>query len=171
MKRRAMILLKVFAAALLTLWFSNVTTTPYTVQAQGAIGQPAGDPTGATTGTAADVTVKDAEESDAAGSDGDRRSQQDRHQLRVDAARRLPRDVHAGGLRDGGDRLHAREERRAHDVDELHDLPDRHARVLDLRLRAADGRRRRARRARRHRAAQQRVHRSACSATRSGSSA
>src|SRR6187455_3019239 len=59
MKRRAMILMKVLAAALLTLWFSNVTTTPYTVQAQGSIGQPAGDPTGATTGTAADVTVKD----------------------------------------------------------------------------------------------------------------
>jgi hypothetical protein len=54
-----MILMKVLAAALLTLWFSNVTTTPYTVQAQGSIGQPAGDPTGATTGTAADVTVKD----------------------------------------------------------------------------------------------------------------
>src|SRR6187549_2914974 len=59
MKRRAMILMKVLAAALLTLWFSNVTTTPYTVQAQGSIGQPAGDPTGATTSTAADVTVKD----------------------------------------------------------------------------------------------------------------
>src|SRR6187397_2106067 len=60
MKRRAMILAKVLAAAVLTLWFSHVTTTPYTVQAQGAIGQqPAGDPTGATTGTAADVTVKD----------------------------------------------------------------------------------------------------------------
>ena len=49
MKRRAMILMKVLAAALLTLWFSNVITTPYTVQAQGSIGQPAGDPTGATT--------------------------------------------------------------------------------------------------------------------------
>src|SRR6188472_783857 len=59
MKRRAMILLKVFAAALLTLWFSNVTGPSYTAHAQGAIGQPAGDPTGATTGTAADVTVKD----------------------------------------------------------------------------------------------------------------
>ena len=55
MKRPAMILMKVLAAALLTLWFSNVTTTPDTVQAQGSIGQPAGDPTGATTGTAADV--------------------------------------------------------------------------------------------------------------------
>jgi len=60
MKRRAMMLMKVLAAALLALWFSNVTTTPNTVQAQGAIGQqPTGDPTGATTGTAADVTVKD----------------------------------------------------------------------------------------------------------------
>ena len=59
MKRRAMILSKVLAAALLALWFSNVTSTP-TVHAQGAIGQPAGDPTGATTGTAKDVTVKDA---------------------------------------------------------------------------------------------------------------
>ena len=42
--------------------------------------------------------------------------------------------------------------------DELHGLPDRHARLLDLRVRAADGRRRRGRRPRRHAAAQSRVH-------------
>jgi len=60
MQRRAILLLKVLAAMVLTLWFSNVITTPYTAHAQGAIGQvPAGDPTGATTGTAKDVTVKD----------------------------------------------------------------------------------------------------------------
>jgi ammonium transporter, Amt family len=60
MKRRAIVLMKVLAAALLTLWFSHVTNTSYTAHAQGAIAQPAGDPTGATTGTAADVPVKDA---------------------------------------------------------------------------------------------------------------
>jgi Amt family ammonium transporter len=61
MKRRAIVLMKVLAAAVLALWFSNVTSAPYTTHAQGAIGQqPPGDPTGATTGTAADVTVKDA---------------------------------------------------------------------------------------------------------------
>ena len=54
---------------------------------------------------------------------------------------------------------------------ELHDLSDRHARVLDLRLRAADGRRRRSGRARWNGAAQSASSRSACSATRSGSSA
>src|SRR4029450_10275260 len=59
MKRRAIVLMKVLAAALLTLWFSHVTTTPYTAHAQGAIGPPAGDPTGGATGTAADVPVKD----------------------------------------------------------------------------------------------------------------
>ena len=60
MKRRAIVLMKVLAAAVLALWFSHVTSTPYTTHAQGAIGQqPKGDPTGATTGTAADVTVKD----------------------------------------------------------------------------------------------------------------
>ena len=39
--------------------------------------------------------------------------------------------------------LHPRQERGPHLLDELHGLPDRHARVLGLRLRAADGRRRR----------------------------
>src|SRR5262245_6471092 len=60
MKRGAIVCVKVLAAALLALFLSNVTTTSYTAHAQGAIGQqPPGDPTGATTGTAADVTVKD----------------------------------------------------------------------------------------------------------------
>ena len=60
MKRGALVILRVAAAALLAMFLSTVTSTPYTAHAQGAIGQPAGDPTGATTGTAADVTVKDA---------------------------------------------------------------------------------------------------------------
>ena len=59
MKRRAIVLAKVAAAAILTLWFCSVTAPSSVAHAQGAIGQPAGDPTGATTGTAADVTVKD----------------------------------------------------------------------------------------------------------------
>ena len=60
MKRGAIVGLKVLAAALLALFLSNVTNTSYTAHAQGAIGQqPPGDPTGAATGTAADVTVKD----------------------------------------------------------------------------------------------------------------
>jgi Amt family ammonium transporter len=59
MKRRAMVLVKLLSAAALALVLSSATTTTYTAHAQGAIGQPAGDPTGATTGTAADVTVKD----------------------------------------------------------------------------------------------------------------
>ena len=56
MKRRATLFWKVVAAALLTLVVS--VGTSYTLQAQGAIGQ--GDPNGGKTGTAADVTVKDA---------------------------------------------------------------------------------------------------------------
>src|SRR4029450_4024332 len=59
MKTRAMVLIKILAAAVLAFWFCSVTGAPYEAQAQGAIGQPAGDPTGATTGTAKDVTVKD----------------------------------------------------------------------------------------------------------------
>ena len=122
MKRRAMILLKVFAAALLTLWFSNVTSTPYTVQAQGAIAQPPGDPTGATTGTAADVTVKDAknptlpEVMETVG----------HNKIAINfvwtlLAGFLVMFMQAGfAMVETG--LHAREERRSHDVDELHDL-------------------------------------------------
>jgi ammonium transporter, Amt family len=60
MKRRAIVCLKVISATLLALMLSTVTTTQYTAHAQGAIGQAKGDPTGAATGTAADVTVKDA---------------------------------------------------------------------------------------------------------------
>src|SRR5438093_1138311 len=61
-------------------------------------------------------------------------------QPHVDPAHRLPRHVHAGGVRARRDRLHPREERRAHHDDELHDLRDRYDRVLDLWLRATDGR-------------------------------
>ena len=92
---------KALLIALLTCVVS-LTAGRSTAYAQGAIGQ--GDPTGAVTGTAKDVTVKDAEEPDDRRSDGDCRSQQDRHQHRLDAARRLPRHVHAGRVRDGGDR-------------------------------------------------------------------
>jgi ammonium transporter, Amt family len=60
MKRRTMLLMRILAAAVLAFWFCSVTGTPYEAQAQGAIGQPVADPTGAVTGTAKDVTVKDA---------------------------------------------------------------------------------------------------------------
>src|SRR5262245_11636161 len=60
MTRRVLIVCcKVLAAALLT-WGFSVVTSPYTVHAQGAIAQVQGDPTGAATGTAKDVPVKDA---------------------------------------------------------------------------------------------------------------
>src|SRR4029078_4560409 len=49
--------MKLVIAAVLT--FLVGTATHYTLEAQGAIAQVHGDPTGATTGTAADVTVKD----------------------------------------------------------------------------------------------------------------
>src|SRR4030095_9445155 len=56
MTRRATLFWKVVIAALLAMAVSTATGS-YTVNAQGAIAQ--GDPTGATTGTAKDVTVKD----------------------------------------------------------------------------------------------------------------
>src|SRR4029078_425870 len=49
--------MKLVIAAVLT--FLVGTATQYTLEAQGAIAQVQGDPTGATTGTASDVTVKD----------------------------------------------------------------------------------------------------------------
>jgi ammonium transporter, Amt family len=58
MSRRSKLICKVFVAALFAFVVSTATSQ-YTVSAQGAIGQVSGDPTGATTGTAADVTVKD----------------------------------------------------------------------------------------------------------------
>src|ERR1051325_11100752 len=58
MHRRLNPLCKVIIAAFLALT-AGVFVTPQTLHAQGAISQPAGDPTGATTGTAADVPVKD----------------------------------------------------------------------------------------------------------------
>ena len=51
-------------------------------------------------------------------------------QLRVGAGRRLPRHLHAGRLRAGRDGPDPREERRAHDVDELRGLRARHVRLL-----------------------------------------
>ena len=59
MKRHTKLFAKVVTAALLA--FALSTASSYVVHAQGAIAQPAqGDPTGATTGTAKDVAVKDA---------------------------------------------------------------------------------------------------------------
>ena len=58
MHRRLNPLCKVIIAAFLALTAGGFVT-PQTLHAQGAISQPAGDPTGATTGTAADVPVKD----------------------------------------------------------------------------------------------------------------
>ncbi len=66
---------------------------------------------------------------------GSGRQGHDRDQLHVDPALRLPGVVHAGGLRHGGDGLHAREERRSHDVDELHGVRHRRDRVLPRRVR------------------------------------
>jgi Amt family ammonium transporter len=59
MTRRATLLRTAIITALLVLTAGTVVA-PITLHAQGAIGQPKGDPTGATTGTAADVPVKDA---------------------------------------------------------------------------------------------------------------
>ena len=57
MTTRASVIWKVLATALLTLILSSAFGAD-TADAQGAIAQ--GDPTGAATGTAKDVTVKDA---------------------------------------------------------------------------------------------------------------
>src|ERR1051325_4427822 len=59
MNRRSHLLCQVIVTALLALGVGSVVA-PSTLHAQGAISQPKGDPTGATTGTAADVPVKDA---------------------------------------------------------------------------------------------------------------
>jgi ammonium transporter, Amt family len=59
MKRRANLLCKLVIAAFLVCTVGSFVA-PGTAYAQGAIGQVKGDPTGATTGTAADVPVKDA---------------------------------------------------------------------------------------------------------------
>src|SRR5664280_1622403 len=54
------------------------------------------------------------------------------HQLHLDAGHGFPRHVHAGGLRTRGDRPVPREKRGSHHVDEFHDLPHGHARVLRM---------------------------------------
>ena len=91
-------------------------------------------------------------------------------QLHVDPDHRLPRHVHAGGIRLRRDRLHSREERRRHHDDELRGLRHRHDGVLDLRLRATDGRRRRRRGTRRNAGARLTSSRSISSANRSACS-
>src|SRR6185503_20202271 len=58
MKRRANLLCRVVLIGLVGSIAGSFVSTP--LYAQGAIGQPKGDPTGATTGTAVDVPVKDA---------------------------------------------------------------------------------------------------------------
>jgi Amt family ammonium transporter len=58
MKRRANLLCRLVIAAFLACTVGSFVA-PGTLHAQGAIGQVKGDPTGATTGTAADVPVKD----------------------------------------------------------------------------------------------------------------
>src|SRR5258706_15883912 len=58
MTRRANFLCRFLIAAFVALAFGSLLV-PQTVSAQGAISQVKGNPTGATTGTAADVTVKD----------------------------------------------------------------------------------------------------------------
>src|SRR5512147_1581019 len=58
MKRRSHLLCKVIITAVLALTAGSVVA-PSALHAQGAIAQPKGDPTGAATGTKADVTVKD----------------------------------------------------------------------------------------------------------------
>lgn len=58
MARRSLLFWKVFVAALFAFFVSSASSH-YIVSAQGAIGQVRGDPTGAKTGTAADVPVKD----------------------------------------------------------------------------------------------------------------
>ena len=58
MTRRTKWIAKVVVAAILTLMVGQAVA-PTVVRAQGAIAQPQGDPTGATTGTAKDVAVKD----------------------------------------------------------------------------------------------------------------
>jgi Amt family ammonium transporter len=133
---------KVVLAALLAMAVSTATGS-YTINAQGAIAQ--GDPTGAATGTAKDVTVKDAKNP----SLGEVMETVGHNKIAINFVWTLLAGflviVHAGRFRDGRDRLYQSEERRSYDEHELHDLPDRHARVLDLRIRAADGRRRRRR--------------------------
>src|SRR6266702_3259993 len=61
------------------------------------------------------------------------------HHLRLDTGRRVSRDVHAGRVRAGRDRLYAREERGAHHDDELHGVRYRDACLLGRGLRPAGG--------------------------------
>ena len=92
----------------------------------------AGDPSGRHYGHGQGRRRERRGKSESHGSDGHRRPQQDLDQHRVDAARGLPRHVHAGGLRAGRDGPDPRQERRPHDGDELPRLRDRHARLLGL---------------------------------------
>ncbi len=102
-----------------------------------------GDPGGALTGTVADVGVSRQQgRPHPSGSRQPGGPEQDRHQLRLDADRRLPGDVHAGRVRDGGNGAVPRQERQPHHDDELHGVRRRHAGLLADRLSDPDGRRR-----------------------------
>ena len=70
------------------------------------------------------------------------RSHEDRQQSCLDIVGRLSRHVYAGWICFLRDRLHSRKERCAHDGHEHHGLRNRLARLLGLRIRVADGRRR-----------------------------
>ena len=173
MTRHTTLIGKVLIALLLTFVLSSVGSS-YATRAQGAIGQPAapqGDPTGATTGTAKDVTVKDA----ANPTIGEVMDTVGHNKIAINFVWTLLAGFLVMFMQAGFAMVETgftpREERGPHDEHELHDLSDRHARLLDLRLRAADGRRRRGRRARRHRRRSTMNSRSICSATRSACSA
>ena len=87
------------------------------------------DPTGAATGTAADVAVKDAANPTLA----EVMETVGHNKISINFVwmlhHRLPGHVHADRVRDGRDRLHPREERRPHHLDELHGLPHRDVRA------------------------------------------
>ena len=171
MRRHTKLFTKVLIAALLTLVLSAAGNS-YSAHAQGAIAQPPkGDPTGATTGTAKDVTVKDAknptlpEVMETVG----------HNKIAINFVWTLLAGFLVMFMQAGFAMVETgftpRQERGAHHVHELHDLPDRHARLLDLRLRAADGRRRRRRARSAARRRSTRVHDQRCSATPSACSA
>ena len=147
MTTRASVIWKVLAMALLAVILSSAFGAD-TAYAQGAIAQ--GDPTGAATGTAKDVTVKDAKNPTLA----EVMETVGHNKIAINFVWTLLAGFLVMFMQAGFAMVETgftRAKNAAHTMThELHDLPDRHARLLDLRLCAADGRRRRRRRARRH---------------------
>ena len=129
------------------------------------------DPTGAATGTAADVAVKDAANPTLA----EVMETVGHNKISINFVWTLLTGFLVMFMQAGFAMVETgftRAKNAAHTmIDELHGLPHRHVRLLGLRLRAADGRRRRRGRARRHGAAQPRVRRSPSSGRPSASSA